>query len=79
VTDAAVIGIPDKVLGEEVGAVVHLAPGWSATEEELKAWVAERLASFKVPRRVWFWNEPLPRNPAGKILKRDLKKQLLGV
>jgi len=78
VTDAAVIGIPDQVLGEEVGAVVHLAPGTTVTEEELKKWVAERLASFKVPRRVWFRDQPLPRNPAGKILKRDLKKELLG-
>lgn len=78
VTDAAVIGIPDQVLGEEVGAVVHLAPGTSATEEELKKWVAARLASFKVPRKVWFYDQPLPRNPAGKILKRDLKKELLG-
>ncbi|HXC52902.1 MAG TPA: class I adenylate-forming enzyme family protein [Candidatus Limnocylindrales bacterium] len=79
IDDAAVIGIPDQVLGEEVGAVVHLAPGTSATEDELKAWVAKRLAGFKVPRKVWFFDEPLPRNPAGKILKRDLKKQLLGV
>jgi long-chain acyl-CoA synthetase len=79
VTDAAVIGIPDKILGEEVGAVVHLAPGTSVTEDELKAHVAARLASFKVPRKVWFFDEPLPRNPAGKILKRDLRKQLLGV
>ncbi|HEY2774344.1 MAG TPA: class I adenylate-forming enzyme family protein [Candidatus Binatia bacterium] len=78
VTDAAVIGIPHKVLGEEVGAVVHLAAGRSASEEELKKWVGERLASFKVPVKVWFFDEPLPRNPAGKILKRDLKKQLLG-
>lgn len=78
VTDAAVIGIPDQVLGEEVGAVVHLAPGAKVTEEELRKHVAERLASFKVPRKIWFFDEPLPRNPAGKILKRDLKKQLLG-
>jgi len=78
VTDAAVIGIPDQVLGEEVGAVVHLAPGTSVSEEELKTWVAARLAGFKVPRKVWFFDEPLPRNPAGKILKRDLKKQLFG-
>jgi long-chain acyl-CoA synthetase len=78
VSDAAVIGIPHEVLGEEVGAVVHLAPGASATEDELRAHVAERLAAFKVPVRIWFSDEPLPRNPAGKILKRDLREQLVG-
>ncbi len=78
VTDAAVIGLPHQILGEEVGAVVHLAPGTSATEEELRAHVATRLAAFKVPVRIWFKEEPLPRNPAGKILKRDLRDELVG-
>jgi long-chain acyl-CoA synthetase len=78
VTDAAVIGIPHQVLGDEVGAVVHTAPGASVTEAELKAHVAERLAGFKVPVRIWFFEEPLPRNPAGKILKKDLRNQLVG-
>ena len=78
VTDAAVIGIPHQILGDEVGAVVHTAPGTSVTEAELKAHVAERLAGFKVPVRIWFFEEPLPRNPAGKILKKDLRKQLVG-
>ena len=77
VTDAAVIGIPHQVLGEEVGAVVYVLPGMDVTEDELQAHVAERLAAFKVPTRIWFRSEPLPRNPAGKILKRDLKQELL--
>jgi long-chain acyl-CoA synthetase len=77
VTDAAVIGVPHPVLGEEVGAVVHTAPGTAVTEDELRKHVADRLAAFKVPARIWFSDEPLPRNPAGKILKRDLKTQLL--
>jgi long-chain acyl-CoA synthetase len=77
VTDAAVIGVPHPVLGEEVGAVVHTAPGSSVTDNELREHVAARLAGFKVPVRIWFSDEPLPRNPAGKILKRDLKQQLL--
>jgi len=77
VTDAAVIGIPHPVLGEEVGAVVHLAPGSSVTEDALKAHVADRLAGFKVPVRIWFYDDPLPRNPAGKIMKRELRNQLL--
>ena len=78
VADAAVIGIPHQVLGEEVGAVVTLAHGKTVSEQELKAHVAERLAAFKVPVRIWFRDEPLPRNPAGKILKRDLRTELVG-
>ena len=77
VTDCAVFGIPHQVLGEEVGAVVQLKPGASATEDELQAHVRERLAGFKVPVKIWFWDEELPRNPAGKILKRDLRDEAL--
>lgn len=78
VTDAAVIGTPHPVLGEEVAAIVHTAPGTTVTEAELRDHVAERLAAFKVPVRIWFSDEPLPRNPAGKILKRDLKAEYVG-
>ncbi|MHB8669209.1 MAG: class I adenylate-forming enzyme family protein [Acidimicrobiales bacterium] len=78
VSDAAVIGIPHQVLGEEVGAVVHLAPGMEATEQELKDHLASRLAAFKIPARMWFRDEPLPRNPAGKVLKRELRDELVG-
>jgi long-chain acyl-CoA synthetase len=77
VSDAAVIGIPHQVLGEEVGAVVYRLPGNTVSQAELQAFVRERLAAFKVPVKVWFRDEPLPRNPAGKILKRDLKEELL--
>ncbi|MGO8875554.1 MAG: class I adenylate-forming enzyme family protein [Acidimicrobiales bacterium] len=77
VADAAVIGVPHEVLGEEVGAVVVLHPGSEVTADELRAHVAERIASFKVPAHIWFSSEPLPRNPAGKVLKRDLRTQVL--
>jgi long-chain acyl-CoA synthetase len=73
VMDAALVGIPHRTLGEEPGAVVTLKPGAHATEEELRAHVAERLAAFKVPVRIKFWHEVLPRNPNGKILKNELK------
>jgi long-chain acyl-CoA synthetase len=75
VTDAAAIGIPHHVLGEEVGAVVHLAPGTTASEEELRGFAAERIAGFKVPVRIWFKDEPLPRNPNGKIMKQELREE----
>ena len=75
VMDAAVVGIPHKVLGEEVGAVVQLKPGKSATEAELRTHVAGQLAAFKVPVEIQFQTEPLPRNANGKILKADLRQR----
>jgi long-chain acyl-CoA synthetase len=74
VMDAAIVGVPHRTLGEEPGAVVTLKPGADATEEELRIFVAERLAAFKVPVKVLFFRETLPRNPNGKILKNELKK-----
>ena len=73
VMDAAVVGIVHRTLGEEPGAVVTLKPGATATEAELRAHVAEHLAAFKVPVKVKFWHETLPRNANGKILKNELK------
>jgi len=74
VMDAALVGIPHKTLGEEPAAVVTLKDGAEATEAELRAFVAERLAAFKVPVKVVFWHETLPRNANGKIMKNELKK-----
>jgi long-chain acyl-CoA synthetase len=74
VMDAALVGVPHRTLGEEPGAVVTLKPGAKASEAELRAFVAERLAAFKVPVKVVFWPETLPRNANGKILKSELKK-----
>jgi long-chain acyl-CoA synthetase len=73
VTDAALIGIPHQTLGEEPAAVVHLAPGMTASEDELREYVSARLAKFKVPVKIIFTQDTLPRNANGKILKRDLK------
>jgi long-chain acyl-CoA synthetase len=73
VVDAAVVGVPHKVLGEEVKAVVQLKPGATATVESLRAHCADRLADFKVPAHVELRDEPLPRNPAGKVLKSLLR------
>ena len=53
--------------------MVHLAPGTSASEAELQDWVRAQLAAFKVPVRIVFMAETLPRNANGKILKKDLK------
>ncbi len=78
VTDAALIGIPHRSLGEEPAAVVHLAPGSHASEAELQAWVGERIAAFKVPVAIRFVEQTLPRNANGKLLKTELKTLFAG-
>lgn len=78
VTDCALVGVPHKTLGEEPAAVVHLAPGASASEAELQDWVRARLAGFKVPVQVRFVKDVLPRNAQGKILKTELRGLFAG-
>jgi long-chain acyl-CoA synthetase len=71
VAEAAVIGVADDHLGEEVAAVVALRPGTSAAPEELIAFVRERVAAYKYPRHVRIV-DALPKGPTGKILKREI-------
>jgi long-chain acyl-CoA synthetase len=73
VIDAAVVGVPHKTLGEEVKAVVQVREGATATEADIRTFCAEHLANFKVPAYVDIRHEPLPRNPAGKVLKNLLR------
>ena len=73
VVDAAVVGVPHQVLGEEPAAVVRLAAGSSTSEDDLRQHVAARIARFKVPVRVLFLDENLPRNANGKIMKGELR------
>ena len=77
VADAAVIGVPHEVLGEEVGAVVVVKPGCQLSADELQAHLAARIAAFKVPTHIFFYDGELPRNPAGKVLKRELRTKVL--
>jgi long-chain acyl-CoA synthetase len=75
VMDCAVIGLPEAMRGEEVAAVVVLKPDTVATERDLAAYCRERLANYKVPRKVLF-RDTLPRGATGKVVKRLLKKEL---
>ncbi len=71
VAEVAVIGLKHSRLGEEVGAAVMLAPGRSATAEELREFCKQRVAAYKYPRQVWLVDS-LPTGPTGKILHREV-------
>jgi len=76
VAEATVFGVPDDRLGEEVGAAVYLKPGSTFSADALRDHCRERISAHKVPRYIWFVNEPLPRNASGKFLKRELRAKL---
>jgi long-chain acyl-CoA synthetase len=75
VKEAAVYGVPDERLGEEVGATVYASDG--VTAEALQAYLAERLARFEVPRYLRIVDVPLPRTASGKVLKREIKLEAI--
>jgi acyl-CoA synthetase (AMP-forming)/AMP-acid ligase II len=77
VKEAAVFAVPHDRFGEVPGAAVVLKDGENVSEDELRKYVGERIASFKVPEKIWFLDEDLPRNANGKFLKRELKERLL--
>jgi len=73
VYEAAVFGLPHERLGEEVAAAVVLKRDASLEPETLRKFLAQHIAPFKIPTRIELRREPLPRNPAGKVLKRSLR------
>jgi long-chain acyl-CoA synthetase len=75
VFEVAVMGVPDTMMGEKVGAVVVLQPGATSDGPAIARFARTLLADFKVPQYVSFRVEPLPRNPGGKVLKPVLRKE----
>jgi len=72
VVEAAVVGVPDEHLGQEVAAAVALRPGAVASADDIREYVREQIAGYKYPRVVWI-RESLPKGPTGKILRRELR------
>ncbi len=75
IAEAAVFGIPDDRLGEDVAAAVVLRPDASLTADELREYLAPLMAKHKIPGNIWFRTEPLPQNANGKFLKRQLRDE----
>ncbi len=76
VAECSVFGVPDERLGEEVAAAIFLKPGETLDADTLRAEMSNHIAKHKLPRFVWFRDEPLPRNASGKFLRRELKEML---
>jgi fatty-acyl-CoA synthase len=76
VLDCAVIGLPDDKWGERVTAIIQPHPGQDVTDQDIRAFVKARLGSVKTPKQVEVWTD-LPRSKLGKILKNEVKSQLL--
>jgi acyl-CoA synthetase (AMP-forming)/AMP-acid ligase II len=72
VHECAVIGVDHEDLGQEVGAVVVLVAGSDATEDDLRDFLQERLAYYKIPKTWRITQDLLPRNATGKVIRRDL-------
>lgn len=77
VKENVVFGVPDAAMGEELALVLHVNPGDTLTEEALRTYLKDRLAAYKVPRHIRFFDEPLPQNASGKLHKLKTREIFL--
>lgn len=77
IKETAVFGLPDQRLGEKIAIVVRLKPGVAMSGEQFSAYAREHLAAYKVPTRVFFTEDPLPRNATNKLLKNVIREQYI--
>ncbi|NND69489.1 MAG: acyl--CoA ligase, partial [Halioglobus sp.] len=77
VKENVVFGVPDDAMGEELVLVLHLNPGASLTEDDVRAYLKERIAGYKIPKHISFWKEPLPQNASGKLHKLKTRDMFL--
>ena len=75
VFEVAVVGVPDEMMGEKVGAIIVPQPGSNPDPKDIRAFCKTLIADFKVPQYITFRKEPLPRNAGGKVLKPTLRKE----
>jgi long-chain acyl-CoA synthetase len=78
VGEVAVVGVPDAMMGEKVGAVIVPLPGAEVDPAAVVSYARERLADYKVPQFIVVSSDPLPRNPNGKVLKAPLRQASFG-
>ena len=78
VMENVVFGVPDAAMGEEMALVIYLDPSQTLSEAELRDYLKTRLAGYKVPKYIQFWDHPLPPNASGKLHKLKTREAFLG-
>ena len=76
ILECSVFGVFDDRLGEEVGVCIFREKASNLSGEDIRDFCSEHMAKHKIPKYIWFNNEPLPRNANGKFLKRELRDSL---
>ena len=77
IAEASVFGLPDERLGESLATRIALNPGMTITEPEVSSFLEKKIAKFKIPSRMWFQEEQLPRIASGKTAKKQMREEAI--